>query len=246
MIGLDLAISIGGGGAAPWTPASLPSLLAWWRADLGRTGSPVTNLANQSGSGDTNRNLVIPAAGVGPNIVSADADFGGHDSLDFNGAGVNAILDSPGAWSGGLAQPFTVMAVVKRTAARAVNYHWDARTGNSPFQSAHYIKADTTTAAVFAGTELTLAAAGEASASVARGYYNGASSEISVNKKSASATGNAGTQVVSGLCIGNYQGRGFPAGKWAEQWVVSGTIAAGDETLIAAYVLARYGISMAA
>jgi hypothetical protein len=73
------------GGGAPWTPARLTSLRAWYRSDLGITlsGSDVTAWADQSGIGNHLTDGGVSARR--PAYSASDAAFGSRPSLTFDG-----------------------------------------------------------------------------------------------------------------------------------------------------------------
>ena len=117
-LGLGLGLGIGTQAASSeeaWSPAdaSVP-LLAWFKADAGVTqaGGLVSAWADQSGSGDANRNQ--SAAGADrPSYSASDAGYGGKPVLTGNGS---QFLASAGDWSTAPTPPITVIVVGHATA----------------------------------------------------------------------------------------------------------------------------------
>ena len=66
------------------TPAQVPGLVGWWRADLGVTlnGSTVSAWADQSGAGN---NVSQGVTGNQPTFNASDAHFNGAPSFTYNG-----------------------------------------------------------------------------------------------------------------------------------------------------------------
>ncbi len=86
--------AVGGGG---FTPASLPNLLAWYKADVGVThtgnGTAATAWADQSGNG-----YHLATAGSSPTYLSAGLN--GKQALQFTAASVNVLVTATGVAMG--------------------------------------------------------------------------------------------------------------------------------------------------
>lgn len=85
-----------------WSPYSLANKTCWLRADLGVTdagGGRVSAWADQSGAGDSNRNVTQGTSGNRPLLISSEATFNNKPVIDFaRNAGNKTFLDS-GTWS---------------------------------------------------------------------------------------------------------------------------------------------------
>ncbi len=102
-----------------WTPAdAVAPLLAWYRADLGVTaaGGLVSAVADQSGSGDANRNLA--EASLKPTLNASNAAYGNHPTFDFSGSQLPAV----GAWSSPPTRPITVLVIGNADASGLVPF----------------------------------------------------------------------------------------------------------------------------
>jgi hypothetical protein len=113
----------------------LPNFAAWYRADLGVTlnGSTVSAWADQSGSGDSNRNLAQATAGNQPTYVAADSTFNGQPTLSFGGA--HWLVS--GTWASPPSAPTTVYLVGKFTSIAAQSVILDGNNSTNRFVIYH-------------------------------------------------------------------------------------------------------------
>lgn len=106
-----------GGGVAPVPPTpvplTIPGLLWWLRGDLGvapATGNAAV-WADQSGSGDPNRDVIQFSAPAQPTIVPSSAPFNGQQVLSFTTQG-SQTMAMRGLWSvAPVVQPYTLIVV---------------------------------------------------------------------------------------------------------------------------------------
>ncbi len=96
---LGLHTGIPGGGGAPWTPASLPSLALWLAGCTGITGDPVSAWANQGTLGGSfNQANVGERPPMSTLNSCACPDFDGtDDDLTYNGAAADFSFLHSGA-----------------------------------------------------------------------------------------------------------------------------------------------------
>lgn len=236
-------------GAAPLNlpvPRTVAGLLAWYRGDLGVTnvGGRASAWADQSGTGDANKNLVQATAGNRPTITAADANFNNQTTLALNSAHPDILIPT-GNWAVAMAQPITIYSVHLVTSlAGQVAYYDDNVTPNSfsLFQT------------------LGGGFAAEAGASLSAGdntlnkptvfavVFNGVSSSCYDNARTAVASGNAGANGSVGLLVGDHAtGGGSPlAGTIAEIIVYSGAHNATTRSTVLTYLGARYAIAIGA
>jgi hypothetical protein len=94
--------------APDFTPKSLYGVQGWYRADLGITlsGSYVVGWADQSGVGDSNRNLGTAEA---PTLTGSNPNYGGQATVGFQANNVQLMTSS--AWSSPLPFPCTAFWV---------------------------------------------------------------------------------------------------------------------------------------
>lgn len=208
--------------AAPWTPLSDAGLAAWYDPSdpAYRTldgSSRYEALADKSTTGK----VALTQATEGARPTSTT--LGGRDALGFDGS-----RWLRGAWSASLSQAHTVIVVASLTTA-SVQVITDNNTGN-----AHAVYYFNTQWVAESGASLTYTAAMtglKAHAFVA----NGATSRYHINDfATAVASGNAGTNAISGRTVGGSRAA-TPANR------VTGAI--GDvivTTSIDAATLARY------
>jgi hypothetical protein len=226
-------------------PRQLLNLTAWYRADLGITlnGSNVSAWADQSGTGDSNKNATQGTGANQPPYVTSSAMYGNQPVVNFTGAGMYL---GTGIWASALVQPSTVMSVGHTTSNSANAYFHDSLSGNrmatSDASGANVnIYADTATIGSGVGT-LNMA-------SVCFSIFNVGSSSIAVRTKTPQTTGNPGSHGLASLCIGNTGASAFAnslLGPLAELAIWSRVLSASEIAALASYVTARYGIAVGA
>jgi hypothetical protein len=233
-IGLDLRIS-SRGEAGAFTPLSDAGLRAWYLMSAGVTlaAGNVTALADQSGTGDANKNLT--KVGVGDITHNAiDAAYGNQSTGTtlFSGA----RLEGPN-WAASLPQPFTAYAVghITNNGGRL----FDSLTGRCLLARL----ADVWT--FYAGGGFIAAPASTpGSPSKVCVVFNGVSSAIYVGGdfSVAAATGNPGTDTPDRFGLLDLPGGGGPMVGTVAEWVFSA--GAHDATLRAQYAeyLEKYGL----
>lgn len=228
---------VGFGGGAAFNPRRLVQRYdgAWYRADLGVTGSPVTDWADFGGVSDgTNRTASWVTSK--PTFNATSAAFGNRPSLSF---GANDRLVTPN-WSSAIAPPFTVWVVAKIPSA-AIMYAFDA---NAVGQRHSIYYANDGTFRMF-GTGSTLGYADGANGMVfaAAFAFNGASSRV-WNLSDVGMTdgdpGNPGSPL--GITIGNYAGGGAGGMELAELAVFKAALSDAEVRQLMAYAQAWFGI----
>lgn len=236
-LGLAISLCSPQSGGVAFTPLTDAGLKAWYDFSLGATtgGGNITALADQSGTGDANKNLTKVGAG---NITytASDAAYGGKSTGSFPGTGER--MDSAGLWAASLPQPLTIYAVGHATNAggRIVDGTAGARAivlNNSGLWSTYGGAAFVDAAASTPGSPTKVCA-----------VLNGASSAIYIGGTFAASagTGNAGADTVTRLSLGDLFGGGGPLnGKIAAVIVSSGAHNATLRAQYAAYLLARFG-----
>lgn len=223
-------------------PLTIPGIFAWWRADRGITlnGSTVSAWSDASGSGDANRTLTQATGANQPTFNASNAAYNNKPTVTF-GAGVNQSLAS-GTFSASLTQPFTAF-VVGNAKDTTTNYWYFSGTTNR----VEILQFTANGAAIFAGNAFQSSFVQTASPSFMCGIFNGASSSLAVNARTAAVTGNAGASAEPDLIMGNVQGLGSPLqGPIAEIALYTGVLSAGNIDKFATYVTATYGIAVGA
>ena len=95
-----------------FTPARLPGLAAWWRADkIIKNGTDVLSALDLSGN---NRSLVQSTPAKQPALNVADHDFNGHNSIEFDGSDDLLTNVDIASIVTGADKPFTVILVMRR------------------------------------------------------------------------------------------------------------------------------------
>lgn len=225
--------------AAPiWTPAKLPNLALWLRADLGITlnGSKVSAWADQSG----NANNFSQANGANqPTFTASDATLGNKPSVS------NATKDANITMSNStlsLAQPWTLWSV---TYTSDTTENTNVATGSNSF-------------AVFSGTGTTWfihavnganrlscgSSAGAASILLYEMNVANATTRMALNSASVFSTLTTYNSTAATASLVLFSSTTPIVGAIAEFGFVTGIMSAANERNLVNYLGARYGISV--
>jgi hypothetical protein len=104
-----------------FSPLSVPNLEWWLRADLGTTLNLVSQWADQSGAGDSNRNFV--ASVQRPTLITSVAAFNNKPVINFDTSMTNQEMTQAGLWSHVPSGPFTIITVGKDDAQIGASKH---------------------------------------------------------------------------------------------------------------------------
>jgi hypothetical protein len=216
------------------------NLVGRWRADKLVTGtSTITAWGDLSGVGDTNRNAV--ASGTDrPSLDTSDANLNNQPAIFFD---ATQVLKTA-TWSIAQVQPLTIAVFGYKPVGAGTNDAFDGGTNLSIFflSGAGFggFMNSGTGAAIVAGPNIT-------AASLVLCEFNGAvNSKLFINSSAPVGTGDAGTAGFTAFTLGN-RVLNSSDGNWkiAEIAVWSKVLSAQNKTDIAAYALARYGITVA-
>jgi hypothetical protein len=227
--------------AAGGTPDKIlgPSLLAWYRSDKGVTvtGSGVSTWADQSGTGDANKNAVQAVDANRPPLVASDANFNNLPSINF---AATKFLKT-GVWAVAMAGPTTVFIVGMTTSNGTCWYVNSLGNPMGMFSAASNFKMT---------DEGSVLASGASTAnipSIMVCVFNDPSSTIAVRQNTPQNTGLAGTGAATGLTLGAFQdGSANLIGQMTEVIVANGPVSAGKIARVTAYASLRYAIAQGA
>lgn len=241
-------------GGSSFSPLSLSPVL-WLRADLGVTlnGSNVSAWADQSGTGDSNKNATQGTAAKQPLFTAANAALNNKPTIgDAHGSGRAAML-ATGVWSSAPAYPLTILSVYARSRSAAGGFYVrDALAASSPSQCA---LSETIGTAVYGYASATWAvdatnttADGAGTAVLER--MNASTPHIQVKSKSPteSVGCTAPTFAPTGFTFCNYYGDTtgtFIGAQIAEVAMFSRDLTAGEISQLMDYVAARYALTVA-
>ncbi len=160
------------------------------------SNNPISAIADQSGTGDVNKNVLQATASAQPTLVLADSTANGQPTILFGCAIASLQALVSGTWASALAQPSTWIVV-----AKGANFYVDGiASGN---RQALYSTSSTNLTA-YAGSGLSGTAANTANWHVYAATFNGASSNIyQDNSQTALASGACGAASLTGVTIGN-------------------------------------------
>jgi len=218
--------------AGAWDPSDLPSLAAWYRADLGVTesGGNVTAWADQSGN---SRDL----SGGSPDLEAT----GGPNStptISFV-AGNSDILSCTFT---GLSHPLHLFAVMRATTVSGVA---GLITGSTSGQRFHDTQSPSPL--MYFGGSLLQPGTGwtdDSNHHLWEYRVNGTSSSIIRGATTMIGTGSSpGTTALAGLTLGQLPGFGYGSMKLAELILCNADISGTDLTSLRSYVNGRYGLT---
>jgi hypothetical protein len=227
-------------GSAPFTPATIAGLV--FDLDPSRgvvlSGSDVSTVADQSGTGDANKNMTIgPTA---PQFTASSASYNSQPAITVNSTS-NCCLVT-GTWTSALVQPCTVI-VVGHTVGASGAYAFDSLNAGAQMG----MNGIASGVGLFAGASLSTIVGVQNTPSFLVAVFNSTTSSVRVNAKTAQATGDAGTDGAAGLTIGNWAGKTQPLnGPLARMLVYSRVLTSLEIGSLATYVTATYGVAIAA
>lgn len=232
-----IAVSPCAGRARVFSPAELPGLAAWYRADLVvESGGAVSQWTDRSGNG---YHLTQATGTLQPSLVTTG---GPNDQPFIRFDGVDDYLRNA---TGLGAQP-THMFLVCVMSRSAPGTALTVTDGGATNTRRIYNPTNATTINMFAGAVLSRAgAASGATWQVIEALFNGESSKLRTHG-TAYATGDAGAGSDTGLVIGAIGGlTSWADCDVAESIVVAGALSDGDADATMSYLTARYAGGLA-
>ncbi len=231
--------------AADWAATDVADCILWYRASNATDdgGGLASAWNDQSGIGDSNRNLVQATGGSRPTISASNANFNGRTTLSMS-----AKTMVTGTFAAPTAQPFTIYTVFRYSVSgnrfiyddidgtNRVALLDDAATPASPY--------------IFAGNSVD-GSGGDMPVDVTHvvcAVFNGASSAAYVSRYSTAAvTGDAGANTLTSLRIGDKFDLSSPfAGDIAEIDAYSGAHDATARQTVMEALGGLYGVSITA
>ena len=228
------------GASTPFAPKSLPGLVLDLDPAHGITlsGSNVTAWADQSGTGDANKNATDGA--VAPTFLSSSASYNGQPVVVI-GAPITCCMVT-GAWSTPLPQPCTVVFVGHAIGAGNA-YGFDSLSAGSQMGMSG-LASNVGLYAGAAGINSGVSTQGIPSCCTAI-FQASPNASIAVNTKTPQATGNVGTNGATGFTIGNWAGQSQSLhGQIARMLVWNRALSATDIGKLAPYITSTYGVTI--
>lgn len=220
-------------------PSKLTGLALWLRADLGITiGTGVSAWADQSGSGDANKNVAQATGAAQPTYTATDATFNGKSTLTLDGT--DDQLLAAGSWA--VAPPTTgTLFIVWKSVGTGFSFPIVDR-GSNVYEFYQNTGANTDLR-WFLSADLTSVSTSLNVKSICAIDMNGASSKIFQNAKTTPlVTGNPGTVATFGLNIGR---AGLGNCTIAEIIIYSTRLSAANFGAVMDYLGSRYAITVA-
>lgn len=229
------------GGPAYIYPYPTTGMMAWYEASRGVTGGTSPTLwANQAPVPPTNSNLVNVNSVV---WAASDAEFNNLPAMDFTAAD-NLCFNSAGVWGTAVPLGATYIFVGRVRSSGIVTFHGlvDGPAGNR--NGVLYDPGSAPVNVQFAGSAAVTSTGSLVSVAVVWAVFNGASSSWGINSKTATGSGNPGTQTNTRLIVGGHSltpgsGTNGCRGKMAEVLVYS-TLSVSDRNSILDTLGAKY------
>ena len=228
-----------------WTPKAITGLQLWLRADLGVTiGTGVSAWADQSGTGDANKNVTQATGSKQPTLNASDANYNNKPTLSFSSAASQCLVS--GLWASPLSQPWTVVAVGQDDGTVSAQVYVESGSDLAGSNRV-LVYQNATNYELNAGAAL-VANARDATPHGLVGVVNGVSSRIYNSARTAVATGDAGARAPLGATfIGEtFADTAFLNGKIAEVIVWSGALSDAQLAPVWNYIASRYAITVGA
>jgi hypothetical protein len=180
-------------GGAPWTPASLPSLFAWYDASDAASIVSAGGLVSQWSDKKGTRHLTQGTGSLQP--ATGTRTQNGKNVIDFT---ASDDLRSGTAWN--IAQPLTLCAVMKKDVAGTNQFFDSALGGDRSLWNPHTI---------YSGSSVAPPPANSTAAEVGLVVYNAASSKYQIDGTlytsfGSPGTAGFGTPVMGGDAAGNF------------------------------------------
>ncbi len=211
------------------------------RADLGITlnGGDVSAWADQSGTGDANKNATQGTAALQPLYVASSADFNNRPTVRFAAASGDYLIT--GTWAAALSQPDTWYLAYKAGSFAGTRAVLDGIAAGN--RRAIQNQAADGFPLIFAGASLIGSTNKAEAKTYLCGVFNGASSSLYLDDfTTAAATGNVGAHTLTGLTLGNNVVVGAALdGDVAEVIGYSGAHDAATRAQVLSYLRSRYG-----
>jgi hypothetical protein len=231
------------GTGAQFLPTQLAGCVLWLRADLGITiGTGVSAWADQSGTGDSNKNVTQGTGSQQPTRNAVDAAYNNQTTLSFSSA-ANQFLSS-GTWASSLSPPFTFFIVGNDDGTATEQLYCDQKQGAAN-ETSFYNPSGGFYGAIHAGGSFVSTLAVSNAKRVAAVVVNGASSVMYCNARTSIGTGTLGAGSLVGVTMGaSVANTLWINGKIAEAIYYNTAFAPGQVAQIFAYAGARYGITI--
>jgi len=234
------------GGAVQWSPKALSGLTAWYRADMGITiATGVSAWADQSGTGDPNKNAVQATTTRQPAYNASNANFAGKPTLTFTAASGQNLFS--GNWAATVAQPLTAILVGSMPIPASNSIGLDMALTELSLDSC----AATGAPQAYAGTVVNATVGNFANPTVFGVVFNGASGAYYVSQKTGTTANFGAISPATATCIGGlYSAPANVTNNWngaiAEVIIYNRALSAGEMGLVQLYCGARYGIAIGA
>jgi len=222
----------------PFDPSQLTGLAWWLRADKGtHISTGVSQWDDQSGSGDSNRNVVQATSSQQPTLNASDAAYNNQATLSFSHAAESSLQS--GTWSPSISDPYTIFIVGNDTNDGNEEFMLTVSGGFRPMQIvSNYI--------IEGNLDLTSTTARNSTKQLFVLEINNTASSIRINQATPQVTGSIGGHFALTIAtIGAYISAGFALnGKIAEIALVDHILSAGDMTNMLTYLGTRYNITI--
>lgn len=221
-----------------FTPSAISGLVLWLRADLGiTTATGVSQWADQSGVGDSNRNLVQATGANQPAYVTSNAGYNNKPTLHLNGT--THTMPAAGNWSVGPPSTGTMFFVCNTASSALLVLFADTVTTLYEFYQNGNTVANFNNGSAFSATVSNM----QNPHIYAIDLNSGGTYSIFQDAMTAAGTGAGGSGTPSN--IGLAANAGFLwSGDIAEMIVYNSRLVTSDRARVMHYLGARYNITI--
>ena len=243
-LGLGLGMGFGGGAsAAPWSPLNVTSaaIKLWLRADKGTTiATGVSAWADQSGTGDANKNATQATGSMQPTLTASDAAYNNQATLHFSAAAQQLL--ATGTWASSFPVPRTIFVIGHGSSASAMFVEGLTSVDRTSMQLSAGLDLQTYASQLLVSTALV-----SSPCVMAATFTSDATAAIFVSALTANVTGPTGGYTTTGLTIGAYPApSNWLTGTIAEIAGYAGILSAPDFAAFMGYAGTRYGLTIGA
>lgn len=220
----------------PFVPTDVAGCALWCRADLGATlsggGTVINHWADQSGVGDSNRDL-IPVTSS-PGYTASDPAFNGNASISF----VSYVMESAGSWSPSVSAPQTLFVVATDNSPSGEEFFVVDNSAN------YYLFTSGGFYAVWTSSRMISTVATNGGPNIFCAVLSSSVGSLRISETTPNfSSANINADTLGLLYLGS--GASF-AGSMAEIILYDSALSSGNVNLIQAYLSARYAIALGA
>jgi hypothetical protein len=224
-----------------FSPHQFTGLVGWWRADsiTGVANGGKVAVWNNNITTDSNTNLTQGSNGNRPTLNTADSVYNNQPTVSFASASSQYMVS--GTWATALSQPSTIFIVGNDDGVVSTEFYFDG-IDSTHRQALFWLS---TQDGIGNGGTNILSTRSSTNPTAFVCVFNGVSSALYANARTAVVTGNGGSQSLTGITVGAYYGAADGLnGKIAELCIFNRALSQSEINSILQYGSSRYKISI--